>query len=223
MKSDAVEFIAQSIWGSALSEEQRDRVISRARDITVPEGGHIFHHGEKALYWVGLMRGEAVHQVSSADGKAAALTVAGAGSWFGEGTLMREGQWRYDAVARHASRVVLVPLAEFQWLCQTSLAFNQFLAKLLNDRLGHYIGLLSNDRLANPEARIARVIASFYDPGMAIDRAALVPFSQTDIAALSGMSRQRTNEALQKLQSAGLLALGRFGIKVLDLDRLRDF
>lgn len=58
---------------------------------------------------------------------------------------------------------------------------------------------------------------------MAIDRSALVPFSQTDIAALSGMSRQRTNEALQKLQAAGLLALGRFGIKVLDLERLRDF
>ncbi|MNJ79364.1 hypothetical protein D3C77_773610 [compost metagenome] len=47
--------------------------------------------------------------------------------------------------------------------------------------------------------------------------------SQEELGFLTGLSRQRVNQALQTLADAGILALAYHQIKVLDLDRLRQF
>ncbi|MNL89139.1 hypothetical protein D3C87_2192830 [compost metagenome] len=47
--------------------------------------------------------------------------------------------------------------------------------------------------------------------------------SQEELGFLTGLSRQRVNQALQTLADAGILALAYHHIKVLDLDRLRQF
>jgi len=221
--SAACSFIEESAWGKRLDAVQLEKVISSSRELAVRTGEYVVHTGELAEYWIGLFDGLVVQQVSNKDGKPAALTAACSGTWFGEGTLMKRGRWQYDAIARRDSRVVLVPYTTFQWLCDTSLAFNQFVARLLNERLSHYMGLLATERLTAPEPRVAHVLASLFDPDLYPRRPRLLRMAQADIALLCGMSRQRTNAALQGLQAAGLVELGRSGITVLDVERLRDY
>ena len=47
--------------------------------------------------------------------------------------------------------------------------------------------------------------------------------SQEEIGFLSGTSRQRANQALQVLETEGLLKLEYGSIRILDLDGLRKF
>jgi DNA-binding GntR family transcriptional regulator len=51
----------------------------------------------------------------------------------------------------------------------------------------------------------------------------LLRITQLELGYLVGLSRQRVNEALQALQSAGLIAVEYGGVRVLDLERLRGF
>jgi CRP/FNR family transcriptional regulator, cyclic AMP receptor protein len=216
-------FIQSSVWGAQLAEAEVQRVLASAREAVVPKGACVVRAGDRADHWVGLMDGIVVQMVVSGDGEATVLTAAGAGAWFGEGTLMKQGRWGYDAIARKEAKVALVPASTFRWLMEVSLPFNQFIAGLLNDRLSLYMGLLANERLANVEQRLARVLASLFNPALYPSRGPSLRISQSDVALLAGLSRQRANEALQKLQQAGCVALDRGGLTVVDLDALRNY
>jgi CRP/FNR family transcriptional regulator, cyclic AMP receptor protein len=128
-------FIQSSVWGAQLAEAEVQRVLASAREAVVPKGACVVRAGGRADHWVGLMDGIVVQMVVSGDGEATVLTAAGAGAWFGEGTLMKQGRWGYDAIARKEAKVALVPASTFRWLMEVSLPFNQFIARLLNDRL----------------------------------------------------------------------------------------
>jgi CRP/FNR family cyclic AMP-dependent transcriptional regulator len=223
MSDKAAAFICGSAWGKHLEPHDLARVLAAVRLIDVLEGQYVVHAGESAEYWVGLVDGLVVQQVSSENGRLATLTCIGPGAWFGEGTLMKQGSWQYDAVARQNCHAVLVPRSVFNWLLETNLAFNRFLARLLNERLSHYMGLFANERLTSSVQRLAHVLASLYDPDLYPNRSAMLPMSQSDIALLSGMSRQHANAALQKLHVQGLLEVGRYGVQVLDVVALRQY
>jgi CRP-like cAMP-binding protein len=222
-RTDALQFIRDSTWGRRLDAPQLERVLASAQAAIVPAKGHLVRAGEPAHHWVGIADGLVVQQVSHPCGKPTALTAACAGTWFGEGTLMKRGRWQYDAIAKRECHVVLIPLATFDWLRSESLPFNQFIARLLNERLSHYMGLLATERLTQPEERIAHVLASLFDPDLYPSRPRLLPLHQGDFALLAGMSRQRTNAALQRLQEAGLVQVRRTGVEVPDVQALRAY
>jgi hypothetical protein len=68
---------------------------------------------------------------------------------------------------------------------------------------------------------VARCLASLYNPDLYPDPGPRLNFSQTEVALLTGISRQRTNAALQRLGEAGLVRQDTRGMTVLDLDGLR--
>ena len=102
--------------------------------------------------------------------------------------------------------------------------FNRFLLIQLNERLGQFIGMVEHDRLLGPDARLARCLAVDVQPAP-VSRASrpTLPISQEEIGQLVGLSRQRVNQALQRLEQAGLLRIDYGGITVLDLAGLREF
>ena len=215
------DYIRNSAWGRCLNADDLAYAADNARSVVVAAGAHVVHCGEKAAFWVGLMDGVVVQQVTSDAGRVTALTCACDGTWFGEGTLMKQANWQYDAIAKRESRIALLPSKTFDGLLRNSLAFNQFIARLLNWRLSHYMGLLANERLTNSDQRIAHVLASLFDADLYPGRSPLLRMSQGDIALLCGVSRQHANGALQLLQSRGLIQIGRTGVQVLDVEALR--
>ena len=87
-----------------------------------------------------------------------------AGAWFGEGTVLKNEPRRYDMVALRDSRLALMDRATFFWLYENSVAFNRFLVAQLNERLGQFIGLVEYGRTLDATARLARSIASLFNP-----------------------------------------------------------
>ena len=93
----------------------------------------------------------------------------------------------------------------------------------LNERLGQFIGLVEYGRTLDATARIARSIASLFNPILYPDSTTHLEITQEEIGALSGMSRQNANRALNKLEREGLLRLEYGGVTILDIERLRGY
>jgi len=212
-----------SLWAAALSEDELDAVVRESHERHVPLGGHAMRCGDPAEHWVGVIDGLIKMSVSQADGRHATFTGVTAGGWAGEGSLLKPGVWRYDGVAARESRLACVPRHTFERLVTTNLAFNHFLLSHLNARLSLFIGLVEYDRLLGPNARVARCLASLFHPDLYPRVGDFVQLSQEEIGLLSGVSRQRTNEALHELERAGLLRVEFGGATVLDLNGLRGY
>jgi CRP-like cAMP-binding protein len=217
------DLIAGSTWGRALDDDERARVIAETFERRVPADGYLARAGEPSEHWIGIIDGLAKMSLSSADGRITTLTGLGPGAWFGEGSVLKREIRRYDAVALRPTRIALVPCATFMRLRESSLPFNHYLQHLMNARLGLFIGMLEYDRLLDVDARVARCLASLFNPDLYPDPSTHLELRQHEIGLLCGASRQRTNAALQALQRAGLIRVETRGVTVLDLAGLRGF
>lgn len=214
-------FIGESRWGRVLGPIELRRVLESATARTVPAGGYVAHMGEPPTHWLGLMNGVLKMSVTSADGRVSTLSGLATPGWFGEGSLIKHEPRRYDIVALRECRIALVPATAFEWMRQNSLPFNHALQHLMNARLAQFIGMLEHGRLLGPDARVARCLASLFDPEQEPAQRLALDVRQAEVALLCGLSRQRVNRALQRLRDDGLLELEPRGMTVLSLDGLR--
>jgi CRP-like cAMP-binding protein len=159
----------------------------------------------------------------SAEGKLTTLTGVPSGGWFGEGSLLKDELRKYDILALRASRIAYMPRATFNRLLDTNLGFNRFLLTQLNERLGQFITLVESERLLEPDARVARSLSVLFNPVLCPDIGRQIQISQEEIGFLSGVSRQRVNQALQVLEKAGMLRVDYGSVTVLDLLGLQKF
>jgi len=215
--------LRDSLWSGTLSKDELDQVIAETRERRVPVGGYAIRCGEPAEYWIGVIEGLVKMSVSRADGRHATFTGVTAGGWAGEGTLLKAGRWRYDGIAVRGTRLACMPRPTFERLVSTNLAFNRFLLSHLNARLSLFVGLVEYDRLLGPDARVARCLASLFDPDLYPRTSRFVHLSQEEIGLLAALSRQRANESLHRLERAGLLRVEFGGVTVIDLPGLRGW
>lgn len=215
--------LQNSLWAKTLTPLELAQVCAESYERRVSAGTHVARIGDPANSWFGVSEGVLIMTVCSPDGKESTFTGVTNGGWFGEGSLLKNGVWRYNAIAVRDSQMVCVPRETFQRLVHTSLPFNHFLLTHLNARLGLFISLVEYDRLLGPDARVARCLASLFNPDIYPQTGRFVALSQEEIGHLSGLSRQRANRALHQLESAGLLRIEFGGVTVLDLPGLRSY
>jgi len=161
--------------------------------------------------------------IVSRGGKAASFAGLTAGAWFGEGSVLKNEARRYDVVALRDTRIASMDRSTFLWLFENSVTFNRFLVRQLNERLGQFIGLLEYDRTLDATARLARSIASLFNPILYPDLTPHLEITQQEIGAFSGISRQNANQCLKRLEREGLLRLEYGGVTIVDLDGLRSY
>lgn len=212
-----------SLWAQTLLPQELDQIVAESHERRLAVGGYAMKSGARAEHWVGVIDGLVKMSVSHADGRHSTFTGVTAGGWAGEGTLLKATHWRYDGVAVRATRLACVPRRTFERLVSTSLPFNRYLLSHLNARLSLFIGLVEYDRLLGPDARVARCLASLFDPDLYPRTGDFIQLSQEEIGLLAAVSRQRTNESLHQLERAGLLRVTFGGVTVLDLPGLRSY
>jgi len=201
------ELLDASLWTKSLSAEQRARIEAETVVKDVAAGAYVCRKGDPVESWIGIVHGLVKMTSVSPEGKTTTFLGVAGGGWFGEGSLLKDQTRKYDIVALRATRLAFMPKATFEWLLGTDIAFNRFLLVQLNERLAQFIAMVETQRLLEPDARVARSIAAL----------------QEEIGYLSGVSRQRVNQALHVLESAGLLKVEYGGLSILDLEGLRRF
>jgi len=210
-------------WYGALDDAQRARVDADVFDRVIAAGAFVARRGSPPDHWMGVVSGLLKMSNVSVSGKLATFAGMPDGAWFGEGTLIKNEARRYDVIALRDSRVAFVPRATFDWLLGESIAFNRFLLDHLNERLGQFIAMVEYDRLLEPDARVARSLGWMVHPILYPGRGPSLRIAQEEIGNLAGVSRQRVNQALQRLETEGLLAIEYGGIRIVDLDGLRRY
>jgi CRP/FNR family transcriptional regulator, cyclic AMP receptor protein len=200
-----------------------DHVDKICREVVlreVAEGGLVCQKGEVVESWIGVVRGLVKIAVITAEGKSASFTGVPGGGWLGEGSLLKSEARRYSVVALRDSVIAYVPRKTFQFLLDNSIGFNRFLLRQINERLGQFIAMVEYERLLGPEAKLARCLAQMCNPVLYPGTGQRLEVSQQELGLLTGLSRQRVNQALQTLEAEGLLKAEYGGITLLDLGRL---
>jgi CRP/FNR family transcriptional regulator, cyclic AMP receptor protein len=212
-----------AIWSRELAEREVEAACAGITERSYRAGEFVFLRGDRFDYWTGVVTGLMRMSIVSRGGKAMTFTGLSAGAWFGEGTVLKKEPRRYDMTALRDSRLALMDQATFFWLYENSVAFNRFLVVQLNERLGQFIGLVEYGRTLGATARLARSIASLFNPILYPDLSRHLEITQEEIGALSGISRQNANQCLKRLEKEGLLRLEYAGVTIVDLERLRSY
>jgi CRP/FNR family transcriptional regulator, cyclic AMP receptor protein len=214
------KLLEETHWLKELPESAKERVFQDAHESYFQEGNVVAGKGELANAWIGVAEGllkiSAVHR----SGKVVMFTGIPEGGWVGEGSVFKRELRRYDIVAMRPSRVMFLPGSTFRWLLDTSLEFSHLIIARLNERLGQYISMVEIDRLSDPVARVARTMATLYNPVLYPHMGALLTLSQTELGELIGMSRQSIGAALKVLEAEGLVSTEYGGVVVLNLPSL---
>jgi CRP-like cAMP-binding protein len=190
--------------------------------VHVDVGELVCRVGRPVTYWFGLVDGLLKMSNTSALGMPITFTGVSPGGWFGEGTVIKREQYRYNIQALRKSVVAGITVETFHWLLDRSLPFNRFVAMQLNERLGQFIAAREIDRMNDPDARVARSLAALFHPVLYPGVGELLRITQQELGYLVGLSRQRVNEALRALQATGVIRVEYGGVRVLDLERLRS-
>jgi CRP/FNR family transcriptional regulator, cyclic AMP receptor protein len=201
-------------WSHGLPEAERERARRGIVEKTYPAGSYICHLGDRFDVWTGVIDGLVKLSTSSDSGKMVSFAGLPSGAWFGEGTVIKGEPRRYDLVALRETRLALMDSATFFWLFNNSVGFNRFLVLQLNERLGHFIGLVETDRLLDAPARIVRALSFLFNPELHPNVGLCLSITQEEIGLLSGLSRQATNKALKQLVEEGVVSLERGGVAI---------
>ena len=210
-------------WLQVLAPDERAAAQRDLRVVQVAAGELLCRVGRPATLWFGVIDGLLKMSNDSDVGMPITFTGVPPGGWFGEGTVLKGEVYRYNIEALRVSVVAGIGVAMFHWLIERSIPFNRFITQQLNERLGQFIAAREIDRMNDPDARVARSLASLFHPVLYPGVGTLLRITQQELGYLVGLSRQRVNESLRTLQAAGVIRIEYGGVRVLDLERLRRF
>jgi CRP/FNR family cyclic AMP-dependent transcriptional regulator len=216
-------FISRSAWSAHLTPEQLVRVQKDAVQRSYSAGAIVCHRGTPANHWLGVIEGLVKVDAISQGGQPTTFAGVPAGSWFGEGSVLKDEPRPYSVVALRDSEVAFISRDTFEWLLDNSHPFSRFVIDQLNARCGYYVGLVGSLRWHKASARVAFCLSELFNPQLFNATDLTLGLSQEEIGRLSGLSRQNTNRALHDLAGAGLLMIEYGSVRILDLAGLRDF
>lgn len=209
-------------WLHVLQPNEREVAL---RDIKVGDalpGDYVCRVGRPVTYWFGVVEGLLKMSTDNAQGRTITFSGLPPGGWFGEGTVLKREIYRYDIQALRRSVVAGLPADTFHWLLDHSIGFNRFVMNQLNERLAQFIAAREIDRMTTPDLRVARNLAALFNPVLFPGVGEVLRITQQELAYLVGLSRQRVNEALASLQEQGIIRVEYGGLRVLDLQALRE-
>jgi CRP/FNR family cyclic AMP-dependent transcriptional regulator len=209
-------------WWPLLDALQRERVAADIQVADAEPGEYLCRIGRPATMWLGVVEGLLKMSNDSALGAPITFTGVPSGAWFGEGTLLKHEVYRYNIEVLRPSVVAGLPIATFDWLLERSIPFNRHLMNQLNERLSQFIAAREIDRMADPDTKVARSLGALFHPILYPGVGEVLRITQQELGYLVGLSRQRVNEALTRLQARGWIRVEYGGVRVLDLAALQQ-
>ena len=204
--------LARVPWIADCGTEVISRLASDAGVQAVAEGHAVAVRGRLVEHLVVVQRGVLEVSMTSAEGKRHVTSRAGPGWALGLIPLLDGLPSIHDVTARGQSDLVLLPRDCLLLAMQRFPTLSQQVMRLLCIRARWGYDMLAAQTLMSLPVRVARLI----DRQRQGADGAVLRLSQTDLADMLGTTRQSLNAELRKLQRAGIVALGRSRIEVLD-------
>ena len=143
-------------WLAVLNAEQQAYVASTIEVTAAAPGDVVCRSGQQPTHWIGVVQGLVKMSENAANGRTVTFAGFPPGGWFGEGTLLEEGRYRYEIQSLQDSVLAQLPATVFHRLLRESIGFNQFLMRQFNQRLGQFIAYKAAEHTLPLEQQLAR-------------------------------------------------------------------
>lgn len=214
----SARFLKTQPWFTQLPEEKQTLIDDRILTLSASKGEVLLQAGAEVKGWYAVLSGLVKLQSSSRQGRLSAFIGVPDGEWFGEGSVLKAEQRRYEVIALRDTVLLCLPRAEFEDLLAHSLPFNHFLVGHMNRRLGQAMAIIEAGRLRAPGQRVALYLSQVFWHGRR-----RVVLSQEELGHLAGLSRQTVNRALKSMEEDGLVSLDFGRVTILDADGLAAY
>jgi CRP-like cAMP-binding protein len=213
-----VTFVAPTSALNQLSADDRQRVIDSARIRRFGRNDIVFHAGAPAAGLHLIIEGHFAVQASTPSGDTVTLAVLGPNESFGDHTVFTGASVRAATVkSLDTSTTYELARADVARLRDERPAIDRLLVDLLVRQVNDMSERLIEALFASSQARVLLRLLALAARYPNAD----IPISQADLAELAGVGRSTTNRTLRDAEAAGLVALRRSTISVLDVDGLR--
>ncbi len=210
-----------ALWFCTTTVDERLRLTADTETFKVAAGEPVFREGDSAEWWFGTLRGFVALSLDCGERRSRTLAGAPPGAWFGEGALLSGGRSRHGARAICDSYIAKIPAATFHWLLDRSVTFNRFVLHQLNEQMVQFTESLAIEGVVGAEARVARMLGNLFTPTLFPQGEFNLRITQRELAEFCGLSRQRFNKALVRLEDRGWISIEYGGVRILDLRSLR--
>jgi CRP-like cAMP-binding protein len=200
---------------SALTSEQRARVLGAARRLRVAAGQTLFVEGEPCAGLYVVVSGLVKLFKTSLDGKEQVLRHMSAGDSFNEVPV-------FDGGVNPVSELVVLSRDAMLGVLREYPAVAEVVVQVFASRLRHLVALVEDLSFRQVTARVARIVLQSVAPheGVGAGVGGRAHVTQREIAEMAGTSREVVARALKALEEAGAIDVRRGDIHVVDDARL---
>jgi CRP-like cAMP-binding protein len=199
-----------------LTDDQRRSLLSLAHRRKFRRHEAIFREGDPGDTVHLLDRGHVAVRVTTPAGDEATVRVLGPGDHFGELAVLDPSPRVATIVALGAVETLALHRNVVQQLRVDHRSVDRVLLTAAHREVRRLSLALSEAMYTPVPKRLARQLCNL----VTLFDSDVLPVTQDDLAGLCGSTRQTTNQCLHDLQVAGIIALGRSKVTVLDNERL---
>ncbi len=202
-------------WLSRCPPDFQAEVLQRCHIRKLPAGGAAYNAEDPPGGMVGVVAGSLHVRVPPGD---SIITLFPPGAWIGAAAAFRRaGRW--VSVRCFAETTILhLPQAEFEVLIQNA-EYCRLIAISVAEDLGEAVSVIANLTHPDSEIRVAQRLLTFVGVYGADHRESL-DVSQSDLAAMCGISRQTLAKVLTGLEKRGIVQTSYRRIEIIDVAAL---
>jgi CRP/FNR family transcriptional regulator, cyclic AMP receptor protein len=220
----ALEVLGRVPLFAGLPPEVLAKVAERCVLRTLPRETQLFRTGEACRGFYLLVEGSVRIYRSNADGREQVLHTQGPGQTIAEVPLFDGGPYPASARAMEESRVLFLPIGDFQSLYRTHPEIADTVIRELGRRLRRMVGLVEKISLKDVHARVAMTLLEYASresvqpaDGVSFE----LPRTGEQLAAELATTRESISRALSRLRKEGVIDGSGSRIRIASVKRLR--
>lgn len=225
MGEDAAQLLARVPLFSELSGPELDRIATVAVPRSYPKGVRVFHEGDHSDACYIVRTGDLRVTREHSDGRAIALATLGPGDIFGELAMLDGGTRSASVETLSDTELLALPASDVRRVIAERGDIAAKLIVAITRRLRETNERVARQSFQTVPSRVAGVLSQLIaEEAIPIERRGVtVRMTQADLAQLAGTSRESVSRFLATLERAGVVAVGRGRVTVLEPRRLRAY
>ncbi len=225
MGEESVDLLSRVPLFAELSARDLERIGSVAVPRSYPSGVRVFHEGDSSDACYIVRSGDLRVTREHSDGRAIALATLGPGDIFGELAMLDGGSRSASVETLSDAELLALPASDVRRVVAENGEIAAKLIVAITRRLRETNERVARQSFQTVPSRVAGVLAQLIaEEAIPVDRQGVtVRMTQADLAQLAGTSRESVSRFLATLERAGVVAVGRGRVTVLEPRRLRAY
>ena len=222
---ETVELLGRVPLFADMSADELDRIVSVAIPRSFLKGVRVFHEGDDSDACYVVRTGDLRVTREHSDGRAIALATLGTGDFFGELAMLDGGARSASVETLTDAELLALPAMDMRRVIAQHGDIAAKLIVALTRRLRETNERVARQSFQTVPSRVAGVLNQLVaEESIPENRDGVtVRMTQADLAQLAGTSRESVSRFLATLERAGVVAVGRGRVTILEPRRLRAY